>query len=77
MWELKNNQLIRAYQFNSFEDAIDFINRIAAICSKENHHPKIVNTYTCLILTFCTHDAGNTVTELDYKVTKLIDALEI
>jgi len=77
MWELKNNQLVRAYQFNSFEDAIDFINRIAAICSKENHHPKIVNTYTNLSLAFCTHDAGNTVTELDYKVTKLIDALAL
>lgn len=77
MWELKNNQLVKAYQFNSFEDAIDFINRIAAICSKENHHPKIENTYTRLSLTFCTHDAGNTVTELDYKVTRLIDALEL
>ena len=75
MWEIKNNQLVKEFQFESFEEAITFINNIAPLCSQENHHPEIVNVYNKVQLSFCTHDAGNTITELDYKLARLIDSL--
>ncbi len=75
MWKLKNNKLEKEYQFTSFEEAIAFINRIAPLCIQENHHPELVNVYNKVKLSFCTHDEGNIVTDLDYKLAKLIDDL--
>jgi len=76
MWEIKNKQLVKSFQFETFEEAIVFINGVAEFCTAENHHPEIVNVYNKVQLSFCTHDAGNAVTELDYKLAKLINSLE-
>ena len=76
MWEIKNEQLVKTFHFETFEEAIVFINAVAEFCTAENHHPEIVNVYNKVQLSFCTHDARNAVTELDYKLAKLIDSLE-
>ena len=38
-------------------------------------HPEIFNVYKQGRLTLTTHDAGNTVTEKDYRLAAAIDAL--
>ena len=75
MWKLQNNQLVREFKFEDFEEAIQFINSVAVFCNTENHHPEIINVYNKVQLSFCTHDEGNSVTELDYKLAALIDTL--
>tara|TARA_B110000977_G_scaffold199581_1_gene287391 strand:+ start:1369 stop:1602 length:234 start_codon:yes stop_codon:yes gene_type:complete len=75
MWEITNNHLSKEFNFKSFEEAIKFISVLAVICANENHHPEIVNLYSKVTLSFCTHDAGNKVTELDYKLSRLVDEI--
>tara|TARA_B110000967_G_scaffold195044_1_gene224158 strand:- start:489 stop:722 length:234 start_codon:yes stop_codon:yes gene_type:complete len=77
MWNLKDNQLSKEFNFNSFEEAIKFISALAGICAKENHHPEIVNLYSKVTVSFCSHDAGNIVTDLDYKLSRLVDEINI
>lgn len=77
MWEEKEDKLVKSYQFKDFKQALEFINRLGVICERENHHAEIYNVYNKVKLSFCTHDAGNSITELDYKLTRLIDAIEI
>ena len=42
---IKNNKLFRSYECDSFLNAIEFINKIAQIAEKEDHHPNITNVY--------------------------------
>ena len=44
-WEIIDNKLFRRYEFKSFMDAIDFINKVAEIAEKIDHHPLIRNVY--------------------------------
>lgn len=77
MWLEQEGKLIKEYQFHDFKHAIQFINRVAEICERENHHPELFNVYNRVRLIFCTHDAGNQITDLDYKLTQLIDQIEL
>lgn len=40
-WELKEDKLVKSFQFSSFVDAIEFVNSVANIAEKVNHHPII------------------------------------
>jgi len=75
MWNEKEGKLVKDYTFNSFREAVDFINAVAELCERENHHPEIYNVYNRLTLSFCTHDAGDAITEKDFLLTRLIDQL--
>jgi hypothetical protein len=40
-WELKDGKLVKSFQFSSFMNAIDFVNEIAKIAERLDHHPII------------------------------------
>ena len=44
-WEIVDNKLIRKYEFGTFMDAINFINKVAEIADAMDHHPSIKNVY--------------------------------
>jgi 4a-hydroxytetrahydrobiopterin dehydratase len=67
--------LKRKYSFSNFEEAIAFINRVAPIFSRENHHPKITNFYNTVEFAFYTTSANNMVTELDQKIANEVEAI--
>jgi 4a-hydroxytetrahydrobiopterin dehydratase len=48
---------------------------VAIVSEKINHHPSIFNTYNKVSLQLNTHDAKNTITELDINLSKEIDKL--
>lgn len=75
MWKETNNYLTRKVQFEDFDEAIDFINRVAECAQAANHHPTIINTYNTVELRLSTHEAGDTVTEKDQALAKKIDAI--
>jgi 4a-hydroxytetrahydrobiopterin dehydratase len=67
--------LKRKYRFSSFEDAIAFIDRVAPIFSRENHHPKITNFYGTVEFTYYTTSANNMVTKLDHKIANEVETI--
>jgi 4a-hydroxytetrahydrobiopterin dehydratase len=40
-----------------------------------NHHPKWTNVYNTVIVELSTHDEGNTVTEKDWILARLLDSI--
>ena len=40
-----------------------------------NHHPEFKNSYNILSFSFCTHDAGMKITDLDIDTARKISAL--
>ncbi|HLI79082.1 MAG TPA: 4a-hydroxytetrahydrobiopterin dehydratase [Candidatus Binataceae bacterium] len=71
-WQQKGDAIAKQYTFKEFMDGIRFINRIAEIAEKMDHHPDIMVNYRRVTFTLSTHDQGG-ITEKDFK---LADAIE-
>ncbi len=72
-WRLKRTSIEKNFKFDSFEQAINFINKVALIATIENHHPDImlrnINNVKLTITTFCT----GALSRLDFIVASRID----
>lgn len=73
MWKEENNQLCKKFTFPTFMEAFDFMSMVAVIAEEMNHHPWWSNVYNKVEIKLSTHDAGNTITALDYELAKKID----
>lgn len=70
-----NNKLYSNIVFEDFKTAIEFINKLAVIAERLNHHPTIHNTYNTVELFLSTHDAGDVVTEKDWELAREISTV--
>lgn len=57
-WSLRDRAIEREFTFRNFEEAMEFVNRVAALAASEDHHPDILITYNKVHLTLTTHKAG-------------------
>jgi 4a-hydroxytetrahydrobiopterin dehydratase len=75
LWTAINNTLVKEFEFADFKSAVDFINQVAVIAEKQNHHPDIfLHSYKRVKITLTTH-SENKVTEKDHTLAELIDKL--
>jgi 4a-hydroxytetrahydrobiopterin dehydratase len=72
-WSRRAEVLTRTYQFRNFKEAMSFVNRVAELAERANHHPDIDIRYSKVTLTLSTHDAGG-ITQNDLDLAKAIDA---
>jgi 4a-hydroxytetrahydrobiopterin dehydratase len=75
MWVEKDNMLKKTFEFKDFTEAFAFMTRVAFLAEKHQHHPNWSNVYHRVEIALTTHDAGNIVTEKDYKLAKEIDLI--
>ena len=73
MWTESENKFCKTFVFKSFEDAMEFMQMVSKEISAINHHPEWTNVYNRLEVVLTTHDAGNTVTELDRRLANIMD----
>ena len=74
-WYEINDHLQRELSFDSFMDAIQFINEVAVICEEMNHHPDIeLFAFRKLRIKLRTHDM-NRISEKDYEQARKINQL--
>lgn len=71
-WKRNGDAIERSLQFDTFLDAISFINRIADAAEEADHHPEIFNVYDTVELTLTTHDAGG-LTQKDFDLAMVIN----
>jgi len=60
-WELLDEdekKIRKKFKFETFRDAISFINKVSDIAEKEDHHPNIFNSYNRVTITLFTHSIG-------------------
>jgi len=75
LWTAINDTLVKEFEFADFKSAVDFINRVAIVAEKQNHHPDIfLHSYKHVRITLSTH-SENKVTGEDYTLAELIDKL--
>jgi 4a-hydroxytetrahydrobiopterin dehydratase len=75
MWQEKDNTLYKKFQFTNFSEAFAFMTRVAMEAEKMDHHPLWTNVWNTVEIWLSTHDAGNTVTEKDRRLSVKIDKL--
>lgn len=70
-----DDSLAATFEFVNFQKALDFVNQVWNIAEISNHHPNIsLHNYKKVTIQSTTHDTGNTVTEKDFAIAKLIEA---
>ena len=75
MWKEEKNTLYKKFEFKNFSEAFAFMTRVAIEAEKMNHHPAWKNVYNQVEIWLNTHDAGDTVTDKDRKLSVKIDGL--
>jgi 4a-hydroxytetrahydrobiopterin dehydratase len=66
-WEEVDGALEQTWQFDSFPEAIAFVNRVAELAESENHHPDIAVAYRNVTLRWRTHSADD-ITDRDREL---------
>ena len=71
-WKRDGEAIGKEFRFQTFRDAIVFVNRVAGLADEMNHHPDIDIRYDKVQLRLSSHDAGG-VTERDLALAGAID----
>jgi 4a-hydroxytetrahydrobiopterin dehydratase len=72
-WTLKGNAIEKTYTFGDFTKSMEFVNRVAALAERADHHPDILIQYDRVTLTLSSHDSGG-LTARDFRLAEQIDA---
>jgi 4a-hydroxytetrahydrobiopterin dehydratase len=73
-WELKEGKIVKSFLFSSFIDAIEFVNKVAKVSEKLNHHPIITITWKAVRLSLKSFDV-DAVTKRDINLVKEIEKI--
>ena len=73
-WRILNNAIVKSFSFPSFKEAILFVNQLAKLADKHNHHPEIKIDYNKVDILLTTKDCGE-ITEKDFVLAQEIDIL--
>jgi len=73
-WERKGSEIVRVYRNKNFVESVGFVNKVAILAEKADHHPDILIQYKNVTLTLSTHSKGG-LTDKDFKLAGEIDAL--
>ena len=73
-WQEQAGALVREFEFESFPEAIAFVDRIAEAAESENHHPDIDIRYRRVTVRWTTHSEGG-ITERDRAMAERTSTL--
>jgi 4a-hydroxytetrahydrobiopterin dehydratase len=75
-WQLSDDDkmIYKDFQFANFDKTIAFVNALAWIANRENHHPNLEVGYKHCLVRYSTHSAGG-LTIYDFICAAKIDAL--
>ncbi|MFN2201637.1 MAG: 4a-hydroxytetrahydrobiopterin dehydratase [Caldilineaceae bacterium] len=74
-WQVENGKLCADFEFDDFVGAFGFMARVALIAESANHHPNWSNVYSSVHIALSTHEADDSITELDVKLAGEINKL--
>jgi 4a-hydroxytetrahydrobiopterin dehydratase len=57
-WTLADDTLAKAFAFANYHETMAFVNALAWIAHREDHHPDLAVQYARCTVAFSTHDAG-------------------
>lgn len=73
-WEYDGEVITKTYAWESFGDAIEFVNDVADIAEEHDHHPDLEIYYDEVVVSLRTHSA-DAITERDVEVAREIEEI--
>lgn len=71
-WGDSKKKLEKTFEFKTFDESIDFVNKVAKIAEKQAHHPDIEIKYNKVKISVTDHEKGGVSEKCD-KLVKSID----
>ena len=75
-WTRADDQIEKEVRLSDFRAAMAFVNQVADIAERLNHHPDISISWNRVRLSVSTHDSGG-LTALDFDLARAVDALDV
>lgn len=73
-WKLQGSEIKKTIELKDFVHAMGFVNSVALLAEKLNHHPDIDIRWNKVTLVLSTHSAGG-LTDYDIALASMIDEL--
>lgn len=73
-WQREGKELVKVWSGRDFADAVAYVNRVAELAEKANHHPDIDIRWATVTLRLSTHSLG-AITQADLDLAAQIDRL--
>ena len=73
-WDQRGSEISRTFEFQTFLEAIDFVQAVAGVAEEAGHHPDISVHYNKVTLSLMTHSKG-CLTTADFEVARRLNEL--
>lgn len=73
-WQLAQKHLSKTYDFKNYYQTMAFVNAVAWVSHREDHHPDLMVSYNQCVVTYTTHAIGS-LSENDFICAAKIDQL--
>jgi 4a-hydroxytetrahydrobiopterin dehydratase len=73
-WTLENGRLVKLYPFGNYHQTMAFVNALAWVSHREDHHPDLEVGYNKVRVVYWTHAVGG-LSENDFICAAKCDAL--
>ena len=71
-WEQSGIEIEKQFKFKNFIHSIGFVNKVAILAEKADHHPDILVQYSKVKIALSTHSEGG-LTEKDFSLANQIE----
>lgn len=72
-WNRAGNAITKTFRFGKFLDGIAWVDKVAHVAERLDHHPDLDIRYNKITATLSTHSAGG-LTQLDFDLAMEMDA---
>tara|TARA_B000000609_G_C24123086_1_gene320732 strand:+ start:455 stop:724 length:270 start_codon:yes stop_codon:yes gene_type:complete len=62
-WDYKDGKISKLFKFDAYMDGVNFVNKIAEIAERSNHHPDINIGWCSVEISITSHDLGGVTTK--------------
>jgi 4a-hydroxytetrahydrobiopterin dehydratase len=76
-WRVDDHRLVREFLFRDYHETIEFVNALAFMVHREDHHPDLQVSYRRCTASWTTHSAGHRLSENDFICAAKADALYV
>jgi len=73
-WKLIDGSIEKTFRFANFHETIGFVNALAWVANREDHHPDLSVSYNRCVVRFNTHDVEG-ISVSDFFCAAAVDAL--
>lgn len=73
-WRSDGTRIAREFRFPDFEATMTFVNAVADIARRQDHHPDLEVGYARVLVTYTSHDVGG-LSARDFAAARAVDSL--